>query len=161
MRPEVVVLMGSFISQENTESESFEKFKMYFEQVGQLIRENECLRDLTQWVLMPSMDDPGIMKIFPNFKLSDYLTNGMKGIGPNRIKKVMLATNPMRISFRGKEIVFCRYNYFKKLKRNHMEKFQEQQLKQQKEDPHDFPDSLKVAKTILHQGSLLPLAPII
>ena len=123
MRPEIVVLIGSFISQENTESESFEKFKMYFEQVGQLIRENECLRELTQWILMPSMDDPGIMKIFPNFKLSDFLVHGMKGIGPQRIKKVMLATNPMRISFRGKEIVFCRYNYFKKLKRNHMEKF--------------------------------------
>ena len=99
---------------------------------------------------MPSMEDPGIMKIFPNFKLSDFLVNGMKGIGPQRIKKVMLATNPMRISFRGKEIVFCRYNYFKKLKRNHLEKFQTQQEKQQKETNESFPDSLKVAKTILH-----------
>jgi hypothetical protein len=129
MRPEVIVLMGSFISQENTETNSLEKFKNFFEYFGQLVKDYECLRDLTQWILIPSMDDPGILKIFPNFKLSEYLTNAFRGLGAQRIKKVMVATNPMRISFRGKEIVFCRYNYFKKLKRNHLEKFQAQQDK--------------------------------
>lgn len=74
---------------------------------------------------MPSTADAGICKIMPGFKMSDYLIEGFKGKGPQRIKKIMLATNPMRISFRGKELVFCRYNYFKKIKRNHLEKFQQ------------------------------------
>lgn len=74
----------------------------------------------------------------------------------------------MRLSFRGKEIVFSRYNYFKKIKKNHLERLQAQQEKQLEEqkknqafDIVSVPDSFKVAKTILHQGSLLPLSPII
>jgi hypothetical protein len=39
---------------------------------------------------------------------------GLKGI-----KKIKLATNPCRISFFGKEIVVCRYNFLRKLKQNH------------------------------------------
>jgi hypothetical protein len=105
----------------------------------------------------------------PSFKLSEHLIEGFKGKGPNRIKKIMLASNPMRMSFRGKEMVFCRYNYFKKIKRNHLEKFQLCQDKQREQQVQlnpdfeqiDTPDSFKVAKTVLHQGSLLPLAPIV
>jgi hypothetical protein len=124
MRPEVIVFIGSFVSQENTESESVENFKMYFEQIGTIVRENElvCIRDLSQWVLMPSLEDPGIIKVMPSFKLSDCLFSGMKGNGPGRIKKVIQGTNPMRMSFKGKEIVFCRYDYLKKLKKNHLPK---------------------------------------
>jgi hypothetical protein len=74
----------------------------------------------------------------------------------------MLATNPMRISFRGKELVFARYNYFKKIKKNHLAKFEAQQDKQREQerkesqqqsgvsDYQDTPDSFRVAKTILH-----------
>ena len=79
----------------------------------------------------------------------------------------------MRMSFRGKEIVFSRYNYFKKMKRNHLAKFQSQQEKQVQAEREradsgeagfqyfETPDSFKLAKTILHQGSLMPLAPIL
>ena len=38
------------------------------------------------------------------------------------MKHVHIASNPLRISFYGKEIVICRQNFFKKLKRNHIEK---------------------------------------
>jgi len=78
---------------------------------------------------MPSTSDPGVSQIMPSFKLSDYFLQGFKGNGPNRVKNTMLATNPMRISFRGKELVFCRYNYFKKIKKNHLAKFEAQQEK--------------------------------
>lgn len=84
----------------------------------------ECLRDLTQWIIMPSVTDIGVVKIMPTFKISEYMVQGFKGNGPGRIKNVLLSTNPMRMSFRGKQLVFCRYNYFKKIKRNHLEKFQ-------------------------------------
>ena len=35
-----------------------------------------------------------------------------------------MASNPFRMSYYGKEIVFSRYNYFKKLKKNHLAKVQ-------------------------------------
>ena len=60
MCPEIVVLMGSYVSE--NEDESFEKIKSYFEAIGAIIRNNHfpCLRDLTQWVIMPSTNDPGV-----------------------------------------------------------------------------------------------------
>lgn len=67
---------------------------------------------------MPSLDDPGMCPILPSFKLADFLVSGLKG----KIKNFTLATNPMRLSYRGKEIVFSRFDYLKKLKKNTIEK---------------------------------------
>lgn len=89
----------------------------------------------------------------PSFKLADFLVSGIKG--PKKIQNVILGTNPMRISFRGKEIVICRYDYFKKIKKNHIPRLAEKQGDSQK------PDSFKIVKTVLHQGSLMPLSPIV
>jgi len=54
--------------------------------------------------------------------MSDNLFSGFKGFGAqsNRIHNVTLASNPVRISFYGKQIVINRYNYFKKMKENHL-----------------------------------------
>ena len=71
---------------------------------------------------MPSVDDPGMTKLMPCFKMSDFFIQGFKGNGPLRVKNITLATNPMRISYHGKEIVISRYNFFKKLKKNHLAK---------------------------------------
>jgi thiamine pyrophosphokinase len=61
----------------------------------------------------------------PCLPLSDFLFSGARGTGLNKIlKNVTLASNPFRISYYGKEIVITRYNYFKKLKKNHLAKIQ-------------------------------------
>ena len=69
------------------------------------------------------------MQVMPGFQMSNFFLEAFKG-KTNRIKKVVSATNPMRMSFRGKQMVFCRFNYFKKIKRNHLDKFEEVQKKQ-------------------------------
>ena len=105
MRPEVIVLMGDYMSQESTSSQlPFDQMKLYFDQLGNIIRDQnlECLRDLTQWIIMPSVADIGVVKVMPTFKISEYMIQGFKGNGPGRIKNILLATNPMRMSFRGK-----------------------------------------------------------
>jgi len=79
---------------------------------------------LTSWILVPSVNDPGQTKLMPCLKLSDFLVQAFKGNGPQRIKNITFATNPMRISYYGKEIVISKYNYFKKLKRNHLPRVQ-------------------------------------
>lgn len=74
----------------------------------------------------------------------------MKGTGPSRLKQVTLATNPFRLSYYGKEIVFARYSFLKKLKRNqlppitHAQERTRAELRQAEAD-----DGLKVAKTLL------------
>jgi hypothetical protein len=61
----------------------------------------------------------------PCFPLADYFISGPRSVTGNNqriIKNITLASNPLRLSFYGKEIVISRYNYFKKLKKNHLAK---------------------------------------
>jgi len=127
MRPEMIVLIGDFLSQRIAEKLPYEAFKTYFDTISQIVKDNDlrCLRDQTQWVFMPSIDDPGQTKLMPCLPLSDFFftSNRGAGSGANRVlKNVTLASNPFRISFYGKEVVVCRYNYYKKLKKNHLVK---------------------------------------
>ena len=71
------------------------------------------LREHTEWIFMPALDDPGQIKIFPCMPFGDYLFAPMEQA---QFKKVTLAPNPLRINFLGKEIVICRYNFLKKIK---------------------------------------------
>jgi hypothetical protein len=116
-------MIGNFVSSQSTETHTYDQVKGYFDEIFAIVKDNEldCLKELTQWIFMPSLNDAGICKVMPSFKLSEHFASGLKGNGPNRLKKVMLATNPMRMSFRGKEMVFCRFDYFKKLRKNHID----------------------------------------
>ena len=163
MRPEVIVFIGEFVSEESSVNDTVERIQGYFEIIGQTIRDHklDCLKDLTTWMLIPSLNDPGMLKIFPMVKLSENLIQLMKGNGPGRIKNLHLCTNPCRLSFRGKEMVFSRFNYFRKLHQLNIEQLAKQQLKQkQDESVESVPDTFRVVKTILHQGSLMPIASI-
>lgn len=73
MCPEIIVLIGDYISQDNHDDESYDKIKSYFEAIGGIIRNNHypCLKELTQWIIMPSLNDPGMVQVFPSFKLSE------------------------------------------------------------------------------------------
>lgn len=79
--------------------------------------------------------------------------------GPQRFKKLTLANNPCRISFLGKEIVICRYNFMIRFKQNHHAKITpgQDRAKQTLDTYEERTDAYKVAKTILRQGFLLPL----
>ena len=118
MRPKMIVVAGRYFSDVVNETAPYDKFKDYFEAVGNIVRDENllCLRDHTQWVFIPSIADPGQMKLFPMSPIAEHLISGFKGATVGRIKKVTLANNPARISFRGKEMVICRYNYLKKIK---------------------------------------------
>ena len=69
-----------------------------------------------------------------------------------------MASNPLRISYYGKELVIARYNFFRKLKKNHLYKVQ---IAQERLSPEEVPETLKIARTILHQGCLVPLPQIV
>lgn len=114
MLPSIIVCMGRFVSDQNREKESFESIRGYFEQLGNIVRDKGCdyLRDHTEWIFIPSLEDPGQMHLMPQVPLAEHLLSGFIGNHQGKIKKVSLGTNPLRLCFNGKEIVISRFNLF-------------------------------------------------
>jgi hypothetical protein len=58
--------------------------------------------------------------MMPQDHISESFINAFKGAHLNsinsKIKNVVLGTNPLRISFLGKQIMICRYDFMKKIK---------------------------------------------
>ena len=84
------------------------------------------LRDFTEWIFIPAIDDPGQIRAMPSAPMSDYLLEGFSGKHLSstnaKIKKVTVGCNPLRISFMGQEIVIARFNFMKKLQQNGLAK---------------------------------------
>ena len=61
MQPAVIVLVGSFISPENRELETFEQTKSHFDVILDILvsKNLDYLKDLTEWVFVPSLEDQG------------------------------------------------------------------------------------------------------
>ena len=55
------------MSDQNRDKESFESIRGYFEQLGNIVRDKGCdyLRDHTEWIFVPSPEDPGQMHLMP------------------------------------------------------------------------------------------------
>ena len=79
----------------------------------------ENLRESTEWIFVPALEDPGQIKMFPAMPYAEYLIAPFLSA---KFKKVRAVPNPSRISFLGKEIVICRFNYLKKMKQNQIDK---------------------------------------
>ena len=116
-KPDIIVLIGDFISERNQDKESTQETKLHFEQLGHIIRSNHfpLLREQTQWLLVSSNNDPGHVRLYPGMKIAEYFLQAFKGTGPSRIRNAQLCTNPSRIVYYGKEIVISKFDYYKKL----------------------------------------------
>lgn len=133
------------------------------------MREKELvnLRDFSEWIFIPAIDDPGQIRAMPSAPMSEYLLEGFMGKHLSstaaKIKKVTLGCNPLRISFMGQEIVIARFNFLKKIQQNHLPKVNFEQKKWIGQNPEHQPveDTYKISNTILKQGFLLPLPQII
>ncbi|TNV81490.1 hypothetical protein FGO68_gene12645 [Halteria grandinella] len=164
MRPEIIVLVGDFLSTRISEKLPYDAFRQHFDTISQIVKDNDlkCLKEQTHWILLPSCDnDPGQCKLFPALPLADYFISGPRSCLPNGqriIKNMTLSGNPCRISFYGKEIVIARYNYFKKLKKNNIAKIQ---VAIEKLGLEEASETLRVANTIVLQGNLMPLPQIV
>lgn len=80
MRPEMIILVGDFISERLSEKLPYEGFKPYFDTIGQILKDNEYrfLKEGTQWVVIPSVDDPGQTRMMPCTPLAEYFFSGVK-----------------------------------------------------------------------------------
>lgn len=59
MRPRIVVVTGRIFTEHASENDSFDRFKSYVEQLGNICKDKKNLLELTEWVFVPSIDDPG------------------------------------------------------------------------------------------------------
>ena len=67
MLPSIIVIAGRFISEQNRYRVTNDQARDYFEQLGNIVRERsfEYLRDHTEWVFVPALDDPGQINLIP------------------------------------------------------------------------------------------------
>ena len=67
MLPSIIVIAGRFISEQNRYRVSNDQARDYFEQLGNIVRDRsfEYLRDHTEWVFVPALDDPGQINLIP------------------------------------------------------------------------------------------------
>ena len=67
MLPRMIICIGRFFSDAVNETESYSSFQGYFEALGAIVKDNKLvhLRDTTEWVFVPNMEDPGQMKLMP------------------------------------------------------------------------------------------------
>ena len=67
MLPSIIVIAGRFISEQNRYRVSNDQARDYFEQLGNIVRERsfEYLREHTEWIFVPALDDPGQINLIP------------------------------------------------------------------------------------------------
>lgn len=78
MRPHIIVVMGDFVSQRIADKTPYEGFRQYFESISQIAKDNSltCLKEQTEWIFVPSVDDPGMTKMMPCMPLAEYFLTG-------------------------------------------------------------------------------------
>jgi hypothetical protein len=76
MQPTMIVIIGKIFSEGVSETESSSQFARYMESLANIIKDNnlDSLRDFTEWVFVPALEDPGQIKMFPGMPYPEYLT---------------------------------------------------------------------------------------
>lgn len=108
--PVAIVLMGPF--QKNKEPPSVLRTK--FALLAEIIDSTFTLKNETDIVLVPDIEDPTSANIFPRPPLPNTIVQDLL----RKNKRVILATNPCRLQYCTQQIVVCRMDLLRKLCRN-------------------------------------------
>ena len=141
----IFVFMGNFTSKAlSSASEGTKAMISYFEDLANVICKFPNVANEGRFVLIPGPNDPGITGVLPRGPIPNYFTSALR----SKVKNVMLASNPCRMRFFTKEIVFFRDNLVSKMRRNC--------LIEPRQDSNGQLSSHAI-KTVLDQGHLSPL----
>lgn len=108
--PIAIVMMGPF--QKNKENASVLRTK--FAQLAEIIDSTFTLKNETDIVLVPDIEDPASANILPRPPLPTTIVQDLL----KKNKRVVLATNPCRLQYCTQQIVVCRMDLLRKLCRN-------------------------------------------
>eukprot|EP00985_Skeletonema_marinoi_P005683 scaffold2468_cov133-Skeletonema_marinoi.AAC.5 len=141
----IFVFMGNFTSKPlSSASEGTKSMISYFEDLANVICKFPNVANEGRFVFIPGPNDPGITGVLPRGPIPNYFTAALR----SKVKNVMLASNPCRMRFFTKEIVFFRDNLVSKMRRNC--------LIEPRQDSNGQLSSHAI-KTVLDQGHLSPL----
>jgi len=59
------VCTGRFFSERACENDSFDQLKRHLNTLATLCKDHTFLQNETEWVFVPSLEEPGQVKIFP------------------------------------------------------------------------------------------------
>lgn len=108
--PIAIVMMGPF--QKNKETATVLRSK--FAQLAEIIDSTFTLKNETDIVLVPDIEDPTSANILPRPPLPATVVQDLL----RKNKRVILATNPCRLQYCSQQIVVCRMDLLRKLCRN-------------------------------------------
>lgn len=108
--PTAIVLMGPFIKA----SEGPALLKTKLAMLADVLAPFDLLRKDTDFVFVPSMDDPTAVNILPRPPLPESLCADFR----KRVPRTVLATNPCRLQYCTQQIVVCRADLVTKFCRN-------------------------------------------
>lgn len=141
----VFVLMGNFCS--TPMSASLDAIKTtigYFEDLANMISKFPRLASDARFVFVPGPNDPGMADVLPRPPIPQYFTGALR----SKVPHALFSTNPCRIRYFTKELVFFRQDLVHMLRRNCI-------LKPHASSGEDFVQH--AVKTILDQGHLCPV----
>jgi DNA polymerase epsilon subunit 2 len=156
---DTVVLIGDFISKQNSKEMSIENQKMCFDSMIGLIKSNERLCREVRFIIVPGPNDPGTDDLLPQFELPEFFFES----AGSSVKHMMFAQNPLRLSYYGKQVVICRYNYFKKMKKTPITLGGDESRNEDESEERTkiTQEAQNVGLGVLKQGNLIPFPFIV
>jgi len=108
--PIAIILMGPFLKNKGSPS----LLRSKFAQLAEILDLTFTLKNETDIVLVPDIEDPTSANILPRPPLPQTVVQDLL----KKHKRVILATNPCRLQYCTQEIVVCRLDLLRKLCRN-------------------------------------------
>ncbi|KAJ0264476.1 hypothetical protein HA466_0028280 [Hirschfeldia incana] len=143
--PSLFVFMGNFCSRPcNLSSGSYSNLRKQFGKLGRMIGNHPRLKESSRFLFIPGPDDAGPSTVLPRCSLPNYLIEELRDVIPNAI----FSSNPCRVKFYNKEIVFFRKDLLYQMRRSCLIPPSTEET----DDPFKH-----LFYTITHQGHLCPL----
>ncbi|KAL7471464.1 hypothetical protein ACHAXS_011823 [Conticribra weissflogii] len=149
----IFVLMGNFTSKPLSGAADGTKAMIsYYEDLANTIGKYPRMAKEGRFVFVPGRNDPGISGVLPRGPIPKYFTAALR----SKVKHALFVSNPCRIRYFTKEIVFFRDDLVSKLRRHSL-------LEPRDDDDDDGGTSADLIlsrhaiKTVLDQGHLSPL----
>ncbi|VVB17735.1 unnamed protein product [Arabis nemorensis] len=143
--PSLFVFMGNFCSRPcNLSFSSYSSLRKQFGKLGEMIGKHSRLKENSRFLFIPGPDDAGPSTVLPKCRLPNYLTEELQQVIPNAI----FLSNPCRVKFYNKEIVFFRQDLLNRMRSSCL-------ITPSSEETNDPFQHL--VSTITHQSHLCPL----
>ncbi len=154
----IFVFMGNFTSRPLSGGGSTKSMMGYFEDLASVISKFPRVANDGRFVFVPGPNDPGVTGVLPRGPIPNFFTSTLR----SKVRHVTFASNPCRVRYFSKELVFFRDNLVGKMRRHCL-----LEPREEEEDDDDLVGGVAspgqrqltrhAIKTVFDQGHLSPL----